>query len=330
VSDQDQLQWEARWSRPVAAAAFAAGFLLLGGTVALQSVFDDRRGFEDLPDFLLSVDESSGVVLLSAALYAISALCLIPVFYYLFRAIIHRRPEIPRWFVYLIVIGPLFFASAQVLAAVDRVDVAQTFVEQRTDAGDACPAIRGERGEQCAEDLLEDDVNPVALGLGLAGSVATAFMFVMLPLRARRAGLISPFMGILGVITGALLVLKLMPLVPEIIEAFWLGALGALFLGNWPGGRGPAWETGEPDPWPTPAQRRALAEGADVEGRARGAGGANGAASDRDAAGAGRAGGDPTGAEPGDAAPTDAGPGDAAPTPAPQRPSSRKRRRKKG
>jgi hypothetical protein len=43
-----------------------------------------------------------------------------------------------------------------------------------------------------------------------------------------------------------------------IIEAFWLGAIGSLYLGNWPGGRGPAWETGEAEPWPTAAQRRGL------------------------------------------------------------------------
>ena len=39
---------------------------------------------------------------------------------------------------------------------------------------------------------------------------------------------------------------------------FWLGALGGLFPGRWPGGRGPAWETGEPDPWPTPERRMGL------------------------------------------------------------------------
>ena len=39
---------------------------------------------------------------------------------------------------------------------------------------------------------------------------------------------------------------------------FWLGALGGLFLGRWPGGRGPAWETGEPDLWPTPERRMGL------------------------------------------------------------------------
>jgi hypothetical protein len=42
---------------------------------------------------------------------------------------------------------------------------------------------------------------------------------------------------------------------------FWLGALGALFLGRWPGGRGPAWETGEAVPWPTMAETRERAIG---------------------------------------------------------------------
>jgi hypothetical protein len=60
------------------------------------------------------------------------------------------------------------------------------------------------------------------------------------------------------VIAGVLLVLQLLPLVPVVIQAFWLGAIGALFLGNWPGGRGPAWETGNADPWPSPAGRRGL------------------------------------------------------------------------
>jgi hypothetical protein len=46
--------------------------------------------------------------------------------------------------------------------------------------------------------------------------------------------------------------------ISAVIQAFWLGALGALFLGRWPGGRGPAWESGEAEPWPSAAQRRGL------------------------------------------------------------------------
>jgi hypothetical protein len=101
------------------------------------------------------------------------------------------------------------------------------------------------------------------------------------------------------VIAGVLMVLRLMPLVPEIVEAFWLGAVGALLLGNWPGGRGPAWETGEADPWPSAAERRGLVP-------ARGDGEEDEAAPQ---------------------APTNGAPPE--PEPAPARPSSRKRKRKR-
>jgi hypothetical protein len=294
----EHLQWEARFARPAAFAAFGAGLFLMGGTIALQSIFEDRERIEPLPDFLLSINESPGTLITSATLQALSALLLIGVFYYLFQATIARAPAIPRWLVYLVFIGPIFYAISQVLGAIDRIDVAEVFAEQSSNL-DECPQIRGQAGEDCADALLREDVNPISVGLGLLGSVLTAFLFVMLPLRARRAGLMSQFMAVLGVIAGVLMVLRLMPLVPEVIEAFWLGAVGALFLGNWPGGRGPAWETGEADPWPSAAQRRGLATAADDEPEPP--------------------------PEPG-AEPNGAGP--AAPEEAPSRRSSRKRKRR--
>jgi hypothetical protein len=295
----EHLQWEARFARPAAFAAFGAGLFLMGGTIALQSIFEDRPRIEPLPDFLLSINESPGTLITSATLQALSALLLIGVFYYLFQATIARAPAIPRWLVYLVFIGPIFYAISQVLGAIDRIDVAEVFAEQSSNL-DECPQIRGRAGEDCADALLRDDVNPVSVGLGLLGSVLTAFLFVMLPLRARRAGLMSQFMAVLGVIAGVLMVLRLMPLVPEIVEAFWLGAVGALFLGNWPGGRGPAWETGEADPWPSAAQRRGMAPAADDEPEPERTG----------------AGHEPNGAGPRD------------PEQAPSRRSSRKRRRR--
>jgi hypothetical protein len=299
VTGDEQLTWEARFGRPAALAAFAAGLLLLAGSAVFQSMLDDRRGVEPLPDFLLSVNDSPGTLVGQAALQAAGALCLIFVFYYLFRATVHRLPQMPRWLVYLIFIGPAMYAISQVLGAVDRVDVAEMFADRDYSFPDAepdsnldqCPAIEGQVGEDCAEELLRDNPNGLAIGLSLAGSVAVAFMYVILPLRARRAGLLSPFMAILGVIAGVLLVLQLVPLVPIVIQAFWLGAIGALFLGNWPGGRGPAWETGEADPWPSAAEKRGLVSPPEPDAEEE--------------------------------------PAPAEPEPAPQRPSSRKRRRKR-
>jgi hypothetical protein len=305
VSNEEQLQWEARFGRPAALAAFAAGLLLLTGTVVQQSMLEDRDRIEALPDFLLSVADSPGSLAAASTLQALAVLCIIPVFFYLFRATVHRVPQIPRWFVYLIFLGPALYAISQVLSALERIDVADMFADRDYTIEDDdeprlqenCPAIRGELGEDCATELLQQNPNGLAIGLGLAGSVSVAFMYVMVPLRARRAGLLSPFMAILGVIAGVLLVLQLVPLVPIVLQAFWLGAVGALFLGNWPGGRGPAWDSGEPDPWPTPAERRGMV-------------------APREEASAGANGGDADGAPP-------------EPEPMPERPGSRKRKRKR-
>jgi hypothetical protein len=325
VSTQDQLQWEARFGRPAALAAFAAGLLLLVATVVLQSILDDRRGVEPLPDFLLSVADSPDTLILQTVTQALGALCLIPVFYYLFRATIHRVPRIPRWFVYVILLGPAIYALSQVLGALDRVDVAEMFADRDysfdnpdDERLERCPALRGELGDDCAQELLQENPNTAALILSLAGMVFVAFMYVMVPLRARRAGLLSQFMAILGVIAGVLLVLQLVPIVPVVIQAFWLGAVGALFLGNWPGGRGPAWESGEPDPWPGAAERRGLVGPREPE--------AAGEEAARDEAAGEEAAGDEAAGE--EAAGEKAAP--AEPEPVPERPSSRKRKRKRG
>jgi hypothetical protein len=255
VNKEAQLQWEARWARPAALAAFAAAVAFLAQIVMFQAVLDDRRGVEALPDFLLSVDARPGLFLGSTIVQAIGGLLLLPVFLYLFRATLARQAAVPRWFVYLIYVGPVLYALSAVLGAVDRIDLAHDFA-------DGSP-IAGQRGDDRADRLVDDNPNSLLFGLSFASSLAVAFLYVMLPLRARRVGLLSPFMSILGVVAGALLVLQLVPLVPTIIQAFWLGAMGALYLGNWPGGRGPAWDSGEPEPWPRAAQKRGLAPSAE-------------------------------------------------------------------
>jgi hypothetical protein len=249
VNKQEALQWEATWARPAALAAFFAAVLLIAQIVLLQTVVDDRPGIEPIPDFLLSVDENPAMLLGSRIAQAVAALLVAAIFYYLFRALQTREAGVPPWFVYLIFAGPALYAVGLVIGALGQLDVASDFANGEP--------IRGEAGDERADQMLEDNASAAVFGLNFAGQVATAFLFVMLPLRARRVGLLSPFMGILGVVTGALLVLQIVPVVPVIIQAFWLGALGTIFLDNWPGGRGPAWESGEAEPWPTPARRGA-------------------------------------------------------------------------
>jgi hypothetical protein len=245
VNREEQLQWEARWGRPAGIAAFVAGAMLL--VSAMLFFPEDREGIERNPDLLLSIDEQSGSYLASAVLSALAGLLLVGVFLYLFRATLARGGGVPSWFIYLVIGAPVVYALSTVAGAFEAIELGEDFAGGQP--------IRGEAGEDRARDL--GGTSALLVALATAGTVGVAFLFVMLPLRARRVGLLTPFMGILGVIAGALVVFQLTG-ISSVIQAFWLGALGALFLGWWPGGRGPAWETGRAEPWPSAAQRRGL------------------------------------------------------------------------
>ena len=247
MTREEQLEWEARWSRPVAVASVAAGVL----TVAAVPLFlpKNREGIDASADFLLSIDDRSAAYVASAVVGALAVLLLIAVFLFLFRAVTARGAGVPRWFVYLVFGAPIAYALARIAYAFDVVDAADEFASSGV--------VRGDAGDDRARALL--DARPGVGGLQIAGTVGVAFLFVMLPLRARRVGILSPFMGVLGAIAGALLVLPLAGVSP-IIQAFWLGAFAMVLLDKWPGGRGPAWETGEAEPWPSAAQRAAALE----------------------------------------------------------------------
>jgi hypothetical protein len=247
VNKEEQLRWQTSFAVPAAAAAFTALVCQIGQIVLFASGLEDRPGIEPLPDEYLSIDQNPGQFIAAGLARAIGVIALGVVFYYLFRLIRARGGAVPRWFVYLVFAGPILFAIGAVLGALDQVDKAEEFAGQEI--------IRGDRGDDVASDL-SNDTSPLVYAPTFAGTIGVAFLFVMLPLRARAVGLLSPFMAILGVICGALLVLPLVP--SPVMTAFWLGALGLLFLDKWPGGRGPAWESGEAEPWPSPAQRRGL------------------------------------------------------------------------
>lgn len=241
MSTQEQLEWEARWAKPAAIAAFATVLALIAGTAVRQAVaLADRP--DDEAEFLTAIQDNGGAFIASSAIQALSFLTLAGALYYLARALVGRRPELPGGIVWLAVLGPVLLAVAGVLSDLDRLDIADQFVAS------------GPQGEQRAEDLL-DDRGVLAVALGFAGTLALALAFVFYCINAMRVGLLTRFMGIVGAIIGGLYVLPILS-GPLVIEMFWLVALGVLFLGRWPGGRGAAWETGEAGEWPSATARR--------------------------------------------------------------------------
>jgi hypothetical protein len=244
VSTREQLDWEARWAKPAALSAFAAAVLLVAATIVRQAVAlaDDPDGDREV---LLAIDDNSGAFLASSALQALAFLALIGVFLYLGRAVLARRPGLPGMLIWLGILGPLLLAIAGVLSDLARLDIADDFLAS------------GPQTENRAEDLL-DDRSVAAAAVGSAGTLAMALAFVFFSINGMRVGLLSRFMGVVGAIIGALYVLPILA-GPLVVQLFWVVALGVLFLGAWPGGRGPAWATGEAVEWPS--ARPSLAPG---------------------------------------------------------------------
>lgn len=252
MAHDEQLEWEARAGRPVAAAAFGAAVLGIAGTVYAQAAI---AGTEGAVGAVKKLDEVGAHFIAGAAIEALGIALLAPVLVYLYRAVRYRRPEIPRVALFLAIGGPLLVAGLLIARRVLVVDVAH-------DVADALP-LADTDAEDRFEDVQREGSSAVVGGLYLAGALSLAFALVLVNLNAMRAGLMSRFMGVVGIILGVIYALQFGP--PAIIQLFWLGALGLIFLDRWPGGRGPAWESGEAETWPTQADRRAEMEAARAE-----------------------------------------------------------------
>jgi uncharacterized protein DUF4386 len=236
--------------RLAAAAAFVSVALLVGYVLVQQVIaLADRPS--DSAEFLPAIDKHPGAWVTAAVLQGLSVLALAVVLWYLFAATRYRQPALPGWAVYILFVAAVLLAAASVASALSQLDIADRFLASAN------------HSKKHADDLLGDR-STASVALGAAGALGIALSLVLINVNAMRVGLVSRFLGIVGVLVGGLQVLPLLP--PFVLQIAWLGAIGLVFLDRWPAGRGPAWETGEAIPWPTAAQRadaRMEAEDAD-------------------------------------------------------------------
>lgn len=165
------------------------------------------------------------------------------VLWYLFTATRARRPQLPAFARWLAIIGPVFMGLSSIGVPLFRYLGCQAFLDGSDTSRDAVDQALGGGG------VL------ISAIIGLAGQLSLALSFVLISLNAMRVGLLTQFMGIIGIIVGALYVFQVGP--APILQAFWLIALVPLFLHRWPSGTPPAWTRGVAVPWPSAAERRA-------------------------------------------------------------------------
>jgi len=257
-----QLAWEARWRTRAAAAAGAAGLLLVAGTALLQFVvfvgYPSVGLVQALGPLLTGASSaavdprSAGIafrdhhaagLIATGAVTAIATALLAVVLVYLYRAVAFRRPQTPAAARVLALAGPLAAAVLSIAGQVVTAIAAHDFV-----AG-------SDHTHRAAENVFFRSGGLVAVGyLGLASQFALGFALIIISLNAMRVGLLNRFMGVLGIIVGVLFVIPLGTL--PVVQALWFVALAALISGRWPNGTPPAWAAGRAIPWPSQQQLR--------------------------------------------------------------------------
>ena len=251
-----QLAWEARQRPRAGIAAILAGVLMIAGYLWVGVAFRDgpRSGFlESLgqaeqpgpigselslrtPAFRF-YEDNAATVIGSSLVRALALIAFAWALTFLAVATRARRPELPRPVVYIGLFGAVLLAVASVLGGVRTVTGVASFLDGSVTV-DASREI-GDDSLLITADII-NQLGPLALAAGL----------FLISLNAMRVGLLTRFLGILGIISGVLTVApQLMPL--PVVQSFWLISIGLLMLGTTRGGAPPAWSTGNAEPWPS-------------------------------------------------------------------------------
>jgi hypothetical protein len=261
---EQQLAWEERQRPRAGWSAIVAAVFLLGGFIWWVTLLRDspEAGYleslarlgdgpvGELPSIQVeamqyTVDNAVGFIL-SGLLRGLAPVALAYTVTFLAVATRARRPEFPRLAVYMTIVGAVLYLLGTAGSEIERSIAFNSFLD-------------GPRTVDDARDVISSTTVTVAL-LAYVGQFVTAAGLLLVSLNAMRAGLLTRFLGILGVVAGVLTVFpQLMPV--PLVQAFWLVALGLLLLGR--GTLPPAWRTGKAEPWPSAresAERRREAE----------------------------------------------------------------------
>ena len=248
MAPEAQLAWEARAGRPAGAAAILSAVAGMAGLVYGNATLASAAG--DDTDTAFLVHHHVGALTVTAVLEALSVFLLAGSLVYLYRATKYRRPELQNF-----TLPALFVGSVGYAAVLIAQQVAFTNAENRVVSKLRANPLSPHAANQLVKHQLTHGAVATTTWLQLAMGLVLAIGVVLISQAARRAGLLSNFLGILGIIVGVLLFVPLFGR-PPVIAYFWTIALGFLFIDRWPQGRGPAWESGEAIPWPTAAQLR--------------------------------------------------------------------------
>lgn len=264
----ETLAWEKAQRLPAGLLGIAAGVLTLLGGILASSAFNDfpkvsvLDGLRDAAGEKLTIgpglrttqlffyDDKVTTLMLVAVVLALGSAAMAGVLGYLFRATAARGGNLPRIALGGAIVGPIMLAVAELTLQIGISIKAHDFVGGK------------DLSTHAAHEALQGGLILASQILRQVGLLLVAFSFVLIAINAMRVGLLTRFMGILGMIVGGLFIIPVGSNLP-VVQAFWLVAIGVLILDRWPGpaGRPPAWAAGRAMPWPTQQELREAREG---------------------------------------------------------------------
>lgn len=248
------MAWEQRWARPVALATLASILLIVAAIVVATQGVGSGDGESEL---LRNVDAHRSAQLLSSILQAVGVGLLAAPLYYLFRAAQARSATMRGQLVGVVVAAPLFLAALAILSGASTLHAASDFVSNEVPRLMAKGvSLSSDRANEAASDAIaEAPLRPLAAGFGIGGQLGFVVAMVYTALHAMRTGLLTRFWGSLGMALGAVSFIFFQ------FTLLWFIYIGLLLAGLVPGGRPPAWQSGEAEPWPTPGEKASVAMG---------------------------------------------------------------------
>jgi hypothetical protein len=268
MTAEETVAWEydqRRWAVPAAA---IAGILPLIAAVLISLRF--KNAPNNRIGLLLFFNDHAAALFTGSVLLAVGALGLGAALFYLYRAVKAREPEqggrkLPRITPYALGLGALLYALTGTLVSATSPPLGIVAQAITSDRAGIFATHDGQTWQQASDLFKIGALNVVTFGQILCSLLLVASV-VLISLGAIRTGLLTKFMGYVGVFVGALLLIPIFSTVP-IVQSFWLVALAVLFSGRWPSGAPEAWQTGEAKPWPSLQQMRAQAGTAKSGGR---------------------------------------------------------------
>ena len=252
MNPEQQLEYERRVRNRQAVVAVLAGVFLVVASV-LQLAGPHTK-VDELTIDLITANKRFPLDLIAAIVNGIGSLLVAWTLNYLYVCSRARNPEVKPFIRIIAIAGGALSALAGIVYAIIVAIKVHEFVTT---------------GSQTYAEANHLTNAPGLLALQLLGQGAALLLavgFALVSLNALRQGLLSRFMGYLGIFAGVLVLFQITQI--PVVQGFWLVAVAYLISGRWPTGLPPAWRSGRAEPWPPSSEMRARRMGA--AGAARG------------------------------------------------------------